>query len=423
MAAIAELEAGRGAVVSGCDGSDSPALARLRALGVTTSVGHCPTHLDGIGRLVISSAIKPDNAELVAARERDGLVVEHRSRALARIAEGRRLVAVAGTHGKTTTSAMVVAALEGAGTDPSYAIGSTLVGRGSGAHIGADDVMVIEADESDESFFNYSPLVAVVTNIGVDHLDHYGTPEAYFAAFRRFTERIRPGGALIVGTSDEGGARLAGWLEGRPGAPQIVVYEEGWTGLGLVGRHLELDAAAAGLAAEWLGASRAEARAGLSRFAGTARRFEARGEANGVSLFDDYAHHPDEISATLAAARERVGAGRVLVVFQPHLYSRTEQFAAGFAAALAAADVIWLLDVYGAREDPKPGVDSGLIAAAMPAGREAVWLRDFATVPGLVAAGAKPGDLVLTMGAGDVTSLGQPIMAALTARQREIQDQ
>jgi UDP-N-acetylmuramate--alanine ligase len=421
MSALAELEAGLGARVSGCDGRDSATLARLRALGVQATVGHDPAHLDGIDRLVLTSAIKPDNPESAAARARPGLVVEHRSEALARIAADRRVVAVAGTHGKTTTSAMAVAALEAAGLDPSYAVGSELIGRGSGARIGGGDIMVIEADESDESFLNYSPLVAVVTNVGVDHLDHYGTAQAYREAFRRFVGRIQPGGALVACLAEAGAAALADWAASLADAPQIVGFDRGWTDLGLVGKHLALDAAAAGLAAEWLGAEHERVRAGLAAFAGTARRFELRGRRNGVRVFDDYAHHPEEVAPTLEAARERAGRGRVLVVFQPHLYSRTREFAADFARALEGADRVWLLDVYGAREQPMPGVDSGLIASAM-ADVPVTWARRRAEVPGSVAAQAVPGDIVLTMGAGDVTELGEPILAALADREPKAAD-
>jgi UDP-N-acetylmuramate--alanine ligase len=416
MSAVAELLVGAGVEVSGCDGRDSATLARLRRLGVATRVGHDPAHLDGVDRVVFTTAIKPDNLELAAARARPGLLVQHRSEALADVANARRLVAVAGTHGKTTTSAMVVAALEAAGFEPSYAIGSELIGRGSGARAGRDDIMVIEADESDESFLNYSPLVAIVTNIEADHLDHYPSAEAYAAAFRRFVDRVRPGGALIACAADRGAASLL--AEPRPGGPELIGYglDGGWGDLGLVGRHLALNAEAAGLAAQRFGVDRERARAGLAAFAGAARRFERRGQAGGVAVYDDYAHHPTEIAATLAAARQQVGPGRLLVVFQPHLYSRTRQFAAEFGSALAGgADQVWLLDVYGAREDPMPGVDSGLIAAAMPPGR-VTWARDRAEVPAAVAAAARPGDIVFALGAGDVTELVPAILSRLKGR-------
>jgi UDP-N-acetylmuramate--alanine ligase len=448
MAAVAELEAAVGNTVSGCDGKASPTLARLEKLGVRVSVGHSPTHLKGVDRLVVSSAVKPSVPELAAALGADGLVVQHRSEALATLARGRRLVAVAGTHGKTTTAAMIVSALEALGLEPSYAIGSELSGRGSGARLGPSDVMVIEADESDESFLNYRPELAVVTNIEADHLDHYGTVEAYLAAFDRFAGLIQPGGVLIACAGDLGAAALMERVGSRPHGPQIIAYglDGGWTDLGLAGQHMALNAEAAGLAALWLAGSSTGStagslrevggpeeltlvRRGLAAFAGTARRLERRGEAGGVAVFDDYAHHPTEITATLAAARaaaqsfvsgastDDASSRQLLVVFQPHLYSRTEQFAAAFAAALSAADQVWLLDVYGAREQPRPGIDSGLIADQMDPDK-VVWVRDRAALPQLVAAAARPGGIVLTMGAGDVTELGEPIITALEARPR-----
>jgi UDP-N-acetylmuramate--alanine ligase len=370
--------------------------------------------------------------------------VEHRSEALARIANQRRLVAVSGTHGKTTTSAMVVAALEAQGMDPSYAIGSELTGRGSGARLGAGDVMVIEADESDGSFLNYSPEVAVVTNVEPDHLDHYGDEGALVQAFRDFAARVRTPGVLIACEADPGAAALAEWARnqwdrqrpGLPGRPQRgpnatpLVWDYGEVVSGppltaLPGRHMALNAAAAYRVAQWfrpdLDPARIEAVQGALRsFSGTARRFELRGEARGVRVFDDYAHHPTEVAATLAAAREEVGRprggagaseGRLLVVFQPHLYSRTRQFQSEFAAALGAADRVWLLDVYGAREEPEPGVTSALIADRMPRG--AVRLADRRAVAAEVAAQARGGDVVFTMGAGDVTALGPAVLAAL----------
>jgi UDP-N-acetylmuramate--alanine ligase len=422
MSAVAELLMAEGAAVSGCDGVDSERLGRWSALGVEVWVGHDPDHLAGVDRLVVSTAIKPSNAELVAARADGRITVEHRSEALARIANPRRLVAVAGAHGKTTTSAMVVAALEAAGLDPSYAIGSELVGRASGARLTGGEIMVIEADESDGSFLNYRPEVGVVTNVEPDHLDHYGTQAALEQAFADFVGRVRPGGLLVACAADPGSARLAAHV--RATRPDMVVWTyaapPGTPGEAagpppvtpLPGRHMALNAAAAALVGEWFGADRALVRAGLANFAGTARRFEPRGSAGAVRVFDDYAHHPTEIAATLAAARETAGAGRLGVVFQPHLYSRTRQFESEFAAALAAADRVWLLDIYGAREQPQPGVTSGLIANKMdPA--QATWVRDPAGLPAAVAAWARPGDLIFTMGAGDVTQLGPALLAAL----------
>ncbi|MDR1824952.1 MAG: UDP-N-acetylmuramate--L-alanine ligase [Bifidobacteriaceae bacterium] len=450
MAAVAELLRAAGHDVSGCDGKDSPTLARLAGLGVATMVGHDPAHLDGIDRLVVSSAIKADNPELAAARAA-GLEVWHRSQALAALGRDRRLVAVAGAHGKTSTSAMAAVALEAAGVDPGYAIGAEVLGKGTGAHLGTGPAMVIEADESDGSFLRYGPEIAVVTNVEPDHLDYYGTAEALYQAFRDFAGTVRPNGWLIACADDPGARELVAWAVGEPRPWHVLTYGfEAGTDVHLVelpgtaefpvrfelvvragagfdlpaglvielpvaGRHQALNAAAALLAAVAAGAEPGAAARGLATYQGTGRRFEARGTACGVRVFDDYAHHPTEIMATLAAARAAAGEGRVLVVFQPHLYSRTRDFADQFAAALSQADRAWVLDVYGAREEPLPGVTSALITDRMDPAK-GVPAGDGSVVPDLVAALARPGDLVLTMGAGDVTELGRPIVAALARR-------
>ncbi|MDR0945572.1 MAG: UDP-N-acetylmuramate--L-alanine ligase [Bifidobacteriaceae bacterium] len=470
MSAIAELMAADGLTVSGSDRADSPVLARLRRAGVEAWAGHAAAHVDGAALVVVSSAIRETNPELARARAL-GIPVIHRSVALARLAASRRLLAVAGTHGKTTTSAMLATALTEAGLDPSAAIGGVVLGAGTGSRAGSGPLMVIEADESDGSFLNYAPDVAVITNIEPDHLDHYGTREAVERAFHDFADRIRPGGRLIACADDPAAASLARAVraarpglgvvtygadpaadvrvEGVPGpepaAPAAGVNADGsqeapsaaktldargegagWHRVSLRGRgldqvievaqpgwHVALDAAAAYLAAVFgAGADPAAVAEGLAAFRGTGRRFEPRGAAAGVRVFDDYAHHPTEIRATLGAAREVAGAGRVLVVFQPHLYSRTKNFAAGFAAALAGADHVWVLDVFAAREDPVPGVDGSLITALMdPA--VARFEPDRAAAVRAVAAAARPGDIILTVGAGDVTALGPEILQAL----------
>ncbi|MDR2114054.1 MAG: Mur ligase domain-containing protein, partial [Bifidobacteriaceae bacterium] len=262
MAAVAELLVAQGLRVSGCDGKDSATLERLQALGIEVNVGHSPQHLTGLDRLILSSAILESNPELLAARRQPELVVQHRSEALAQLANVRRLVAVAGTHGKTTTSAMVVAALEAAGLEPSYAIGSELSGRDSGAHLGTGPVMVIEADESDGSFLNYQPEVAVVTNVEADHLDYYHTAAAYEAAFREFTARVQPPGVLVTDASDPGARALATAVQaGGVAADGVEVWTYGLDsgpaepiGIPLRGRHMALNAQAALLVAQWFGA-------------------------------------------------------------------------------------------------------------------------------------------------------------------------
>jgi len=461
MSGLARIFCARGVSVSGSDARDSAVLDALRSLGVTVSVGHRASNVEGVDTVVVSSAIRPDNPELLAAQAR-GLRLLHRSQALASLMVGRRAVAVAGTHGKTTTTSMLTVALIHCGADPSFAIGGELTGAPAAqasAREGSGDVFVAEADESDESFLRYAPTVAVVTNVEPDHLDHYGTPEAVAAAFDAFTDRIVPGGLLVACADDPGAARLAAATRGRRGGQiQVITYGEGAAGeepdvaleavravgggaevtlrpaadlrmpgrdqplpvtgpirLQVPGRHNVADAAAAWIAGCWLGEDPGGLAEGLAGFGGTRRRFELRGEVAGVEVRDDYAHHPTEVEAALRAARG-VGRQRVVVVFQPHLVSRTRIFAADFGRALSLADEVLVLDVYVAREDPDPQISGELIADAvtLPAHRVRYvpTLDDaLAALHGLV----RPGDLVITMGAGDVTGLGPRLLEALAA--------
>jgi len=446
MSGIARLLLGRGVRVSGSDAADSPGLAQLRALGARVAVGHDAAHLGGADTLVVSSAVRPANPELVAARER-GLRVLHRSEALAALMVGRRGVAVAGTHGKTTTSSMLAVALRHAGIDASSAIGGELTGGSDGgAHDGTADVFVAEADESDGSFRAYAPVVSIVTNVEADHLDHYGTAEAVATAFEEFADRVQPGGLLVTCADDAGaraltahvratGARTLTYgtdaaadvrltdvrLVGEDGAarPRAVVHDASGARelvLQVPGEHNLRNATAAYAAAVELGADPDAVLAGLARFGGARRRFEARGEAGGVRVVDDYSHHPTEVEALLRAARPVAGGGRVVVVFQPHLVSRTRAFAADFGRVLGLADDVVVLDVYVAREDPDPAVTGRLVADAvpLPAGH-VLFLPERADAARVVAGRVRPGDLLLTVGAGDVTQVGPEVLALLGA--------
>ena len=450
MSAVATLLAARGLTVSGSDASDGPALPALRAAGVTVFVGHDAAHVAGADTVVFSSAVRRTNPELAAARAA-GRRVLHRSEALAALMADRDVVAVAGAHGKTTTSAMVATALLTQGRDPSFAIGGVVVPPNGvpgelpkSARDGAGP-FVAEADESDGSFLAYAPLVAIVTNVEPDHLDHYGTREAFEDAFARFALRIRAGGLLVACGDDEGAARLVARVReplaaagvavttyGRGSGADVVVGPTTPTGdgawstpvtdadgtvtvrLAVPGEHNGLDAAAAWVALRRLGMSPGEAAAGLASFRGTGRRFEDRGSAAGVRVVDDYAHHPTEIAALLRAARQVVGGGRLVVLFQPHLYSRTAAFADEFAAALQAADETVVTDVYAAREDPDPAVTGALITDRM--GAHARFVADRLEAARAAAALARPGDLVLTVGAGDVTALAPVVLETLAAR-------
>jgi UDP-N-acetylmuramate--alanine ligase len=448
MSAVAALLAARGLRVSGSDAADGPALPALRAAGVRVDVGHDAAHVEGADTVVVSSAVRETNPELARARQL-GVTVLHRSEALAALMADRDAVAVAGAHGKTTTSAMVATALLAAGADPSFAIGGTVLGPDGpvgGARDGAGPAFVAEADESDGSFLAYAPLVAVVTNVEPDHLDHYGTREAFEDAFVAFADRVRDGGTLVACVDDPGAARLVarvrvpldarsvgvltygrapeadvrvGPLRAAEGA-WVVTLTAPWgtadVRLTVPGDHNALNAAAAWTVACRLGLDPQRAADGLAQFRGTGRRFEHRGTAAGVRVVDDYAHHPTEVAALLRAARSVAGDGRVLVLFQPHLFSRTRAFAAEFGAALDLADVVVVTDVYAAREDPDPAVTGALLVERVPTAGKATFVPERFAAAAAVADAARPGDLLLTVGAGDVTTLGPVVLERLARR-------
>ena len=446
MSGIARIMLARGVKVSGSDAADSDLLTALAAQGADVRVGHAAENIDGADTVVVSTAIREDNPELAEARRR-GLRVLHRAAALASVMLGRRGIAVAGTHGKTTTTGMLTTILRHSGADPAYVIGGILTETGLGAGDGGGAMFVAEADESDGSFLMLAPELAIVTSVEADHLDNYAGLGQIQAAFAEFAARITPGGVLIACADDPGARALAaaaargrvrvhGYGE-KPGAGYRLtgVRQEGMAvrfavsgpgagdgaaeparlEVGVPGRHNALNATAAYAAALELGLSPGQAAAGLAAYRGVHRRMEPKGEAAGVLVLDSYAHHPTELAADLRTAREIRPSGRVLAAFQPHLFSRTRIFAAEFGAALGLADEAFVLDVYPAREDPEPGVSGLLVASAVPGGR-AHFIPDRADVPAAVAAAARPGDLVLTMGAGDVTALGSLIVKALRQR-------
>jgi UDP-N-acetylmuramate--alanine ligase len=454
MSGIAHIMLARGIRVSGSDAQPSAALDELAARGAEVHVGHAAANLGDADTLVVSTAIRASNPELIAAVA-GGLRVLHRAAALASVMLGRRGVAVAGTHGKTTTTSMLTTVLRHCGADPGYAIGGVLTETGLGAAWGSGDMFVAEADESDRSFLLLSPQAAVITNIEADHLDNYASLAEIQDTFAAFARRISPGGLLVICADDPGARALIPAVAGLPirlrsyGASSGVDYQVsdvrpdgmrvGLTvtagrpvpgqpafdqpapeepaarriELAVPGRHNALNAAAAYTAAVELGFDPARAAEGLAAYQGARRRLEPKGEAGGVLVLDSYAHHPTELAADLRAAREIAAGGRVIAVFQPHLYSRTRIFTAEFGAALGLADQAFVLEVYAAREDPEPGVTGQLIADAVPLG-QARFVPRAADAPQAVAEEAKPGDVVLTMGAGDVTTLGDPILAALS---------
>ncbi|XAS73910.1 UDP-N-acetylmuramate--L-alanine ligase [Micrococcaceae bacterium Sec5.1] len=431
MSAIARIMVARGVPVSGTDAKDLPVMHDLAAAGARIAVGYDSGNLGDAQTVVAGSAIRADNPELSAARQA-GLPVLHRSEALAATMDGHRVVTIAGTHGKSTTTSMVAVLLKEAGLDPSFAIGANVPALGVNAAHGSSDIFVAEADESDGSFLNYRPLIAVVTNVEADHLDHYGTAEAVYASFDNFAALLPPHGVLLACADDEGARALAERTaakgttrvltygtshdadirlhDGGPGDVSVAVDGAGYDlDLQVPGRHNALNAAAAFAVALELGVAPGTAATALGHFTGASRRFELKGQGRGVRVYDDYAHHPTEVRAALSAARSVAGGNKVHVLFQPHLFSRTREFAAEFAAALDAADTALVLDIYPAREDPIPGVTSSLIADRLSQGR----LVSGDEAVDAVVASAGEGDIVLTVGAGDVTAYGPVIVEAL----------
>jgi UDP-N-acetylmuramate--alanine ligase len=425
MSAYAIVCRALGAEVTGSDRAESPYLAPVREAGIEPAIGHAASNVpDGDDvEVVVSTAIPESNPELVAARSR-GLPVLSRADLLAELTRLKRTIAVAGAHGKTTTSSMIAHALLGCGLDPSYVIGGTLSTTGTNAAWGSGDWLVVEADESDRSFLALDVDVAVVTNVELDHHTEWASLGELRAAFARFVA----GAPQAVLPQDlaalrEGGASRAPSGGGAAERGGGVVLFGAWPGpeLAVPGAHNRANAAAALEAAVLAGADRDEAAAQLATFAGAGRRFQLLGEtASGAYVVDDYAHHPTEVAATIEAAREWArdapGGGRVVAVFQPHLYSRTEHLAREFGVALAAADVPGVLEVYPARElaEDFPGVTGRLIAEAAAdagGGRPVLWLPDFDAAERALDDTLRDGDLLLVLGAGNVDELGRRLLS------------
>jgi UDP-N-acetylmuramate--alanine ligase len=444
LSAIARIMLARGIAVSGSDGTDSPALDALRELGARVHVGHDAAHVHDVDTLVVSTAIREDNPEYVAAVAQ-GLRILPRSAGLYAVMAGKRTVAIAGTHGKTTTTSLVTVALQAAGADPTYAIGGDLSSTGVNAADGAGDLFVAESDESDGAFLVYMPSIAVVTNVDADHLDQWGTEEAYQAAFTDFLDRIEPGGLLITWAGSAATLKLAGQARAR--GLRVVTYgladadlvaEDlraagtrttfvvrrassaepvetlGEVTLQIPGEHYVLNSLAAIAIGLDLGLDFAALKAGLEGFTGTRRRMELKGEVGGVRVYDSYAHHPSEIRGDLQAARSVAGEGRLVVAFQPHLVSRTRIFGEQMGVELGAADEVVVADVYLAREDADPAVTGALVADAVPLPAESVaFVPELPDVAAELARRARPGDMVLTLGAGTITTVGPMVLDLL----------
>ncbi|MFG2551247.1 UDP-N-acetylmuramate--L-alanine ligase [Streptomyces sp. NPDC048581] len=439
MSGIAKILAQRGAGVAGSDAKESGTAEALRALGVTVHIGHAAEHLaDDASCVVVSSAIRQDNPELARAAEL-GIPVVHRADALAALMDGLRPIAVAGTHGKTTTTSMLAVSLSELGLKPSYAIGGDLDAPGSNALHGDGDIFVAEADESDRSFHKYAPEVAIVLNVELDHHANYASMDEIYESFVTFADRIVDGGTLVISADQDGARELTRRVSGvvrtvtygeaedadvrvlsvlaQGLKSQVTVLLDGQEitfGVSVPGRHYALNAVAALAAGAALGIPAAELAPALAAYTGVKRRLQLKGEAAGVQVIDSYAHHPTEMTADLEAMRAAAGDARILVAYQPHLFSRTQELGKEMGDALALADSSLVLDIYPAREDPIPGVTSDLIIeAARAAGADVTAVPDKSEVPALIAGMAKPGDLVLTMGAGDVTDLGPLILDRL----------
>jgi UDP-N-acetylmuramate--alanine ligase len=437
MAPLAEMLLLAGGRVTGCDAHPNHASQLLAERGAEVAQGHDPAHVAGCVAVVMTAAVPDYHPEIAAARAR-GIPVLKRAKALGAIVDHGTVVGIAGTHGKTTTTTLATTVLAAAGMDPTGFVGARVPAWGGNLHRGGDRLYVVEADEYDRSFHQLRPTIAVVTTLEADHLDVYGSLEAVEEAFLVYAESTPDEGMVACCADDHGAARLANRLRGGPervltyglaagsmlraedvdlagGGSRFTVRERGKAlgraRLGAPGLHNVRNALAAVAVARRLGAEWGEIERGLAEFGGVDRRFERLGEAGGVLFVDDYAHHPTEVEATLGAARAAHPDRRLVLVFQPHLYSRTRDFAPEFARALAWADVLFLTGVYAAREQPIPGVTGELIAGpARAAGADVRYVPDRADVVEAVAAELRPGDLCVTMGAGNLDEAARELM-------------
>lgn len=434
MSALAELILRSGGQVTGCDARPGSVGAALEGRGAVVVRGHDPEHVAEAVAVVTTAAVKTEHPELVAARQR-GIPVLKRAQALGALVNRGTVVAVAGTHGKTTTTAMTTAILDAAGMNPTGFVGGRVPAWGGGLRLGSERLFVVEADEYDRSFHQLRPDVAIVTTVEADHLDIFGSAEAVDAAFREFLAPLPEDGLLVACVDDEGAARLLGERpasslgyglgENAPLRAEDLRAEGlgtrfelvdrgrriGTLTVGSPGEHNVRNALAAYAAARHLGAPLDAAQRGLAEFRGVDRRFQVLGEAKGITVVDDYAHHPTEVRATLEAARRVYPRRRLVAVFQPHLYTRTRDFADAFGRALTGADRVWVTDVYPAREEPIPGVTGELVASA--AGEDVRYHEDVETLPEALAGALEEGDVVLAMGAGSIDDAARRLFALL----------
>lgn len=434
MSGIARLLIGMGCRVTGSDLRDTANVAALRELGAEIFIGHKEEHLGSPDTVVVTSALWPTNPEYLLAKKR-GILVIHRSQALAYLTLKKKVIAVAGAHGKTTSTGMIVSALLELGEDPSFVNGGVIANLNASSASGAGELFVIEADESDGSFLHYRTAVALITNVDADHLDHYGSEAAFEAEFARFAQGASD--FVAISSDDPGAVRVTRLIKdlrqicfGRADDADVRIFNLDASGaqvsfslsylgtdfdakLKLPGEHNAINAAGAFAVLVGLGFDPAKSLAAIQNFGGTERRFELHGQRRGVSVYDDFAHHPTEVAAAIKAARAVVGGGRLITVFQPHLYSRTRLMAKEFAEALSSSDEVIVLDIYAAREDPEPGVTGALVSDAFTNQEKVHYVPAWEDVPGLSASLAKDGDFIMTMGCGDIYRMVPELLEAL----------
>ena len=434
MSGIARILLGMGHKVTGSDLRDTSNVAALRELGAEIFIGHDAKHLGNPDTVVVTSALWPTNPEYLLAKER-GIPVIHRSQALAYLTSKREVIAVAGAHGKTTSTGMIITALLDLGEDPSFVNGGVIAALNASSASGTGNLFVIEADESDGSFLHYDTAVALITNVDADHLDHYGSEEAFEAEFARFAQGAKE--FIAISSDDPGAVRVSRLIKdhrvltfGRADDATVRLFDVDASGarvsfaiefegqtykaqLRVPGEHNAINAAGAFAVLVGLGFDPAKSISGIETFGGTERRFELHGESRGVSVYDDFAHHPTEVSAAIKAARAVVGSGKLITVFQPHLYSRTRLMAKEFAEALSASDQVVVLDIYAAREDPEPGVTGALVSDAFKNQAQVHYVPEWNDVPVVAASLASEGDFIMTMGCGDIYRMVPELLEAL----------
>lgn len=434
MSGIARILIGMGHKVTGSDLRDTDNVAALRELGAEIFIGHDESHLGNPDTVVVTSALWPTNPEYLLAQKR-GIPVIHRSQALAYLTSKNRVVAVAGAHGKTTSTGMIITGLLKLGIDPSFVNGGVIAALNSSSAKGDSELFVIEADESDGSFLHYDTAVALITNVDADHLDHYGSEDAFEREFARFAEGAKE--FIAINSDDPGAKRVTRLITdkrvltfGYDKHATVRLFDVDASGaevtfsvevdlqvfrgeLTIPGEHNAINAAGALAVLYGLGFDPADALRAIGHFRGTDRRFQLHGERRGVRVYDDFAHHPTEVSAALKAARAVVGSGNLITVFQPHLYSRTRMMHDQFAQALAASDQVVVLDIYAAREDPEPGVTGVLVADSFENQSQVHYVPNWDDAPAIAAGLAGPGDFIVTMGCGDVYRMVPQLLEAL----------